>query len=1151
MAKSQDLKKKFRETNFISYMENQGMTFDSEISKGEVVKLCSSDDFKDVADEFEMKYGCDRAPVMIGHVGGFYVTASLLGAAENNCVSKPYILFFDRKMANVENAIFNTLLMRTCESKEEYIIKLFGLSIIDVVKALKPSLYTTYIEKVLAEDESFNKLNSKDRKEALKSLYKQKATEVDSKIAECLERAPRIKQFIIEEFNLDKLRRYAESMEYNPLKHAILLSDHAKGKLGKKEKELFAKLLSHMTEYLDRGDNYKDLLRYLSEDIKKNGSRHILANDAIFAGYKNLFTGRGSYVKFVSGIDISNQKGVKKLEEVLRRDGFISDSLTGMKFPIDLAFIPHIDLVKDAYPFLKKYVQDYISLYKNNPRNKSFFVTNSTVDLDIRTLHSIGGDFIKAERDRWRPYQNLSKVESRNGLPWLGYMGTAPYGNIYHSEPDTNNMINMAIAMGAHTLTITGMIYATYFRDRTSCRLITDPTYETLEERLQAAKAKVEELNRAGVRVEYKMGEEEYQLYKDIHRMYLREQGIKKDNFLDRDDLKSKYDWVRPIIIQDLIPYMIRSGEDVINMYTDDETKTCITKVIQEIKRRKENSSYLGSNVRLKPEYLENTDMFHVAYEEVLEYSEEDTVNLISSIGRTSKGKNSVMKNLNFYRAKVLREGGKVPQLFIDSEQPFMSVVNEGDTVTINVTPMINDEYFMHPKLLAGVKSLTKEDKTYKRMNQAVATPNSIGGCFITGRPEEIMDIIPYYKRTKEVMEEVQHTGVGYKKNVIGRINDTHFGALSERPEEFVKFIDYLFYKYNPTGIVFNGDFQTGYNFAAFPNESRHVGAISMTQQVIGGVKLMKPYLKNAFGTVKGEFDSIDSPDKKSLSNKIMNHLLVTGLIETVETEYGFVTRIKRGVDYKRVDLKLPRELEEYEKAIRKKLANIVNLEFVDILEGNHERNSDWNYKGYNELELLRQTLEGIKEATGSDADITLTEFFINNKGGIVNAPYCFRKINGYNTLTSHCFQKSGTAPTVGISKWLVKMAPNLPRVDIVNSAHFHRFEATVINDTLITIDGSGAGQSGYEQNLGLSSQTLFTIQIFLEDGRVMIETVGPEFLKQWQIKNPYVKAMGLENFIQSCMTEEATIFGEDTPQDIQKVYTRQIVPRKPNKEIK
>ena len=79
MARSDDLKR-FREANFITYLENNGVTFDVDIAKGERVKLCSSDDFRDVVEEFEGKYDDTKAPVIIGHVGGFYVTATLADA---------------------------------------------------------------------------------------------------------------------------------------------------------------------------------------------------------------------------------------------------------------------------------------------------------------------------------------------------------------------------------------------------------------------------------------------------------------------------------------------------------------------------------------------------------------------------------------------------------------------------------------------------------------------------------------------------------------------------------------------------------------------------------------------------------------------------------------------------------------------------------------------------------------------------------------------------------------------------------------------------------------------------------------------------------------------------------------------------------------
>ena len=143
MAKSDDLKR-FREASFINYLESNGMSFDSEIAKGEKVKLCSSDDFSKVIEPFEEKYTDEKAPTMIGHVGGFYVTASLAGLAKQISAAntKPYVLFFDRKDANIQNAIYNTLLMKACTSKEQYICRLFGLSSVDMVKALKPSLLT-------------------------------------------------------------------------------------------------------------------------------------------------------------------------------------------------------------------------------------------------------------------------------------------------------------------------------------------------------------------------------------------------------------------------------------------------------------------------------------------------------------------------------------------------------------------------------------------------------------------------------------------------------------------------------------------------------------------------------------------------------------------------------------------------------------------------------------------------------------------------------------------------------------------------------------------------------------------------------------------------------------------------------------------------
>ena len=1159
MARSDDLKR-FREANFITYLENNGVTFDVDIAKGERIKLCSSDDFRDVVEEFEGKYNEAKAPVIIGHVGGFYVTATLAGLSENISTSKPYVLFFDRKDANIQNAIYNTLLMKACRSKEQYICRLFGLSSVDVVKAIKPALYASFIEAIIGNHPDLEGVNKKDRREILARLYKADQANIDKQIKEKYVDHNLVEELLAsEDFSLSKIERYAKKRKYNPEDHYDHLLKYTRNKLSKKEFEVFEKLASHMTSYLAKGDNYSDLIKYLTMDITKNKEHHILASNEIFEGYKRLFAGRGSYIKFVPGIDISTQKGVQKLEKILRRDGFISEAKDDSAFDVDLAFIPHMNQLKEAYPFLKKHVQDYIMLYKDPDKRRNHFVTNSTATLEERTLDNIGASFIAQERKKRKELKDLSPIEKRNGFPLIMFMGGSNFGNIYHSEVDTNNMIDMAIANKVDTVYIQGLIYATYYHNQTSRRMLTDPKYETLGSRLQAAQKIIKKLNAAGIKVVYQMGDEEYNLYLDLFKIYVREQGVKGNNFLQREDLKSKFDWVRPIILQDLIPYMIRSGEDVANLYTDDESHTNVSKICHAIKRCKEGLPQGDLAGLIKPEFLQNDEMFRIVSSTVDRYSKKDSaiaVNLVSSNG-TSRGNATVKKSLSLHQSDVIDKAklGQTPQLFVDSKKPSMTIAYEGDQFTMNVPPMINDSYYMeNPGLLAGIKETVKEDPTYKRVNYTSLRPNYPGGWMITGDIRDRMVIIPYYRRVKEVMNYVQKTGKGLEQKTVGYLNDWHIGSLTERPDYDVKFMDYLFYHCNPTGAIVNGDFQQGYNYGSYPVESRHVGATSMTQQMVSATKLIKPYMKAGFGVIKKGFEGeskvgiIDKPT----SRLIIDHLAKIGLIETDKGVFENTNRIKRGIDYRTVDLKLPEGLRQFEGAIRDKLSKIINLEFFDVLEGNHEWNSDWDHKGFNEIELLRKELENLRDNSGSDIDITLPEFITNPRGDFVYAPNGFRTINGYNNIFAHCVKGGGgtSTPTVAISNWLRKMSPNLPRIDKVNSAHYHLFETSVINNTLISITGAGVGQSGYEQNLGYGKQPLYVIERYLPDGRISIETIGAEFLEKYQIQNPEIKEIGLDAFIQKCFTEEAPIFGKEEPKKVQRVYQRSLVPKKVNRII-
>ena len=59
------------------------------------------------------------------------------------------------------------------------------------------------------------------------------------------------------------------------------------------------------------------------------------------------------------------------------------------------------------------------------------------------------------------------------------------------------------------------------------------------------------------------------------------------------------------------------------------------------------------------------------------------------------------------------------------------------------------------------------------------------------------------------------------------------------------------------------------------------------------------------------------------------------------------------------------------------------------------------------------------------------------------------------------------------------------------------------------------------------------------------------KFLKDYKIQNPLVREIGLDNFINACLTEEASIYGFDgIPEDVQQLHQRKLVLAKPNEII-
>ncbi len=1149
-----------RITKFLGKYSDDSLEFN-----GERIKLCSSDDFNDLCRDINEKIKKQkRAPIMISQVGGFYVMASLAAYAALQSRSKPVLLFFDRKTNNIGNAIYNTLLMQACGTREEYITTLFGLDNKDIIKALNKVKYEEYIVDIYTSEENVEGLKKATIKKRALRKYAIDTERYDRLIAEKHDLAHRALRSLEAYFNVTKLEEYASKLPYDKEKHLRLL-EAVKGRLIPEHRKLFESLISSMTDYLAKGDNYHDLVKYLCRDMKKNAEHHVLCVPALYKSYRSLINSKGhSAVKFVPGVDISTDTGVKRLERILETEGLIAKGEKTDSFPIDFAFLPHAETLQVAYPFLKKYVENYIRVNRGTSNN---FTMHPTASLNVRTYDSIGAGFIEANRKKRKSLTHLTPIEpQKKGFPLLTFIAGANIGNIYNSEEDLKNVIDMAIADRVDTVYIQGLIYATYYHNQTARRMLIDPKYETLDQRLKAAKKIIKRLNDAGIKVVYQMGDEEFHLYEDMFKIYTKEQGVKGNNFLAREDLKTAHDWVRPIIIQKLIPYLIRSGEDLTNFYTDEEQKTRVTELCHALKNYFDGLPLGDLAKYIKPEFLQDTEMFKVVYSTVDQYDENDpavSVNLLSNPNfstntQYARPASGVIKNLKIHQTGALGNSPlTIPQLFVDGRQAFMSVAYKGDQVTMNVPQMIDDSlYIEHPELLSGIKEHIASDPTHKRVTIGGTRPNYPGGWTITGDAREKMTIVPYWRRSREVMEFVQRTGNGLEEVDVLSVNDFQIGSLTERLEYAIKVIDHFLYDYSaPKGVWVNGDIQQGWNYKGFADENRHLGTMNITQQMINFVEVVKPFIRDSFGVVRpsafeGDYDGYRIDQKTS--RDIISHLSSIDAIDAYMGANECHNLIKDGIDYKTLDLQLPPNLAPYEKTIREKLLDIKLLKFVHLKPGNHEWNSDWDKKGVNLIRMVGQELTNYKEVTGSSVEISNSEFIVNERGDILQSPHGCKTINGYNVVFSHLYGSAkGETPTQGMGEHFNKLGVLSSQVDRAIMGHLHVFETSVIDNKCLSLTGSSAGQSGFEQTFGLASKPLFVIDRYLPDGRLAIDTIGTEFLDDYKIQNPLIKELGLDNFIASCLSEEIGYYGfGDTPEKVQPVHPRQLVLGDPNKPI-
>ncbi len=436
--------KDLKRQTITQFLETTKCSLPSGLDENQKVKLCSTNKFIDTTEYLSQKYSTTKYPIIIGQVSGFYETASLVGemVSNRNKKAKPFLLFFDRNENSIQNAIFNSLLIKISDNNREFLTSLFGLKKVDIVRAFTPKKYQQYIVEVLKEEVINPSLSNEEKDQIIEEKY----------LTEGL-----IQTILEEKFTLNKLVNYAKEMNYNAESHYNLLLSKVNKRLSKEMLELFKNISHNICNHLEVNDNFQNMINDLSESIKVNGKKHILNNDEIFAGYKSMLLKNGSgNVKFLPGIDINTPKGLEELETILKSFNITNNEENSKEFPVDIAIVPKIKMLKNAYPFIKKTVQDYVMSSDNT------WGTNSTATLNVYNYKSIGAEFIEEERNNRKKLTHIKKIDPVKGFPLITFIAGANFGNIYHSEVDTQNMIDMAIADGVDTVYIQGLFYSTY-----------------------------------------------------------------------------------------------------------------------------------------------------------------------------------------------------------------------------------------------------------------------------------------------------------------------------------------------------------------------------------------------------------------------------------------------------------------------------------------------------------------------------------------------------------------------------------------------------------------------------------------------------------------------------------------------------------------
>lgn len=951
----------------------------------------------------------------------------------------PQLLVLDRKRVNLENMNYRAALATLNGNRLDYITDLFGL------------------EQGTLTEEVLTKKGSIDVKELQKILRRN---------------------------NYDG-DRHSETLE-GKLELSGFVNDYD-------DMNFVSEVFMNIANHLESRNNYKEFVDQFSDILHLNPKTHYLHKEELYKHMTRLLVPeKKKFNMHLTKLDIGSPTGLERAREILESYNFGTNDPT-----ITVSFIPHVmKKMESVVPFLREN-----SLYTMYSQQRFGEKDRTAVITQSSTLAPKVADFpylskYKEIAAQHKPYKNLSPIEPVEGLEPTMFLSHPNIGHVNADEKARKEAQDVAKETGVKKIICSNANWGAHFLIENKLRLITDREYKTNDSQFREFKKYREGfVDKDGKRIPmvYVYGENDRDILENLVNLHMNENIRRKTGHAAatsgvsvtnrRQFYNSEQDMAREYMPQ-VYAYMLRKGQDVTHMYTEDVLGTTIIELVDIFSRLAEGKKLTKEDLKIVDEqYIKEDPNFIIRERDYSSFEGKVNGALKADVGLRALSKVNQSEKTEYAQpTKGLEkltdtsQNGTlddfVPeQILADMRSAHQEFRIMGDKGCI-WTPHLMDDRRMLERNAPG-KVMIPQDPTFKRVNGS-HNLNIAGFNVLTGNIKERTIFKPYYDKVLRRMEEVQKTGQGYNLKRAVLLHDAHINGMHERPEMLVKYLDYALFERGSSIFIGVGDNKNARNYEDSVHEGALLGNTVIDDAELALWRLIRPYatseLLEYFGYVYGNHE--ENTDKRR-HGKTMTTSIISGMEQHL--------------------------LETGRKDLQVDIPRMIKTVDGDIM-----------YAPIGHLSI-------------NDFNIMYTHMFTRWGGG-------------------------GSRPIASTEGWSRKMREAAKQYDAFLGGHLHVFEASVRDNKFHLIGGVQAGGGPYEYRGQLAGTApVGTILGFREDGSYEIEIISERFLEDYKVQHPLVQEVGVDNFIYDAITRDVSATSPYSDQvQAQKIYQRPLREKSP-----